>query len=135
MSNQRQAWLAALGTSENPLPDAWVTEKPDRLREWPLLGGRYQPGINGGDHLLLYAAKHKKLVGAALATGRAADADASLRMQTYLAIPLLPFAPDWEVLGIKPTRLEGRRAITISDEEYDRGLQALISVVRTRFND
>lgn len=133
MNRNRQAWLAAVGTAQDPLPDDWVEQRPNLLREWPLLGGRYQPGIKDGDHLLYHAAGHKKLLGVARAKGSAADADRSLSVQMYVAIPLLRFAPPWEILDVKPERLQGHRAITLEDEEYERGLQALVSIAAQRF--
>ena len=135
MASNKQAWLAAVGSGERPLPDAWVKERPDLLTAWPLEGGRYQPGIQNGDHLIYYAAKEKKLIAVARAAGSAASTDTALSIQMYLAIPLIKWAPSWEVLGKPSGSITGTRAITLTDDEYETGLRSFLNLVRERFAD
>ena len=134
MPKEKQAWLIAFGTGESRLPEAWVDEAPKLLNEWPIKGGRTPGGIGGGDHLLYYAAGHKTLIGAGRVVGSVSSADIAMSIQTYLVVPRISFAPSWEILGVAPDAIEGKRAITLGDAQYQAGLDALVSVAWERFN-
>jgi hypothetical protein len=131
MASKNQAWMVALGSGTDPLPEKWVKERPDLLEAWPQ--GQNDPtGIESGSRLLYYAAHHKKLIGAGRASEDGRNARGTLRVQTFIAVPLIPFAPNWEVLGKPSGAIQGTKAITLSDAEYERGLDALLDRARPR---
>lgn len=125
----RQIWLAAVGSSEEPLSDRWIEEHPELLRAWPI-GQKTRSGIKSGDLLVYYAAGHKKLIAVVRASQDGRGVDSALPVQTKLAVPIIKFAPDYTVLGKRPEAITGMKAQLLTDDEYDRGLDAFIAGLR-----
>jgi hypothetical protein len=133
MAASKQAWLVAVGSSAKPLPNNWIRMRPDLLEDWPVEGGKVPRGIERGAPLIYYAADWKKLVAVGRSTGVVSDADVALRVQLYIAIPLIRWAPSWEVLGRKAEAIEGKMAITLEDDQYEAGLNSFLGLIRKRF--
>jgi hypothetical protein len=126
---KNQTWLLAVGSGIEPLPNRWVVERPELLSRWPV-GKKMPGGVKSGDLLIYYAAKHQRLIAIARASGDGSSASDGLPVQVKLAIPTIQLAPDWRVLGKPAEAIEGQRAILLTDEEYERGCEALTAGIR-----
>jgi hypothetical protein len=125
-------WLAAVGSSADPLPDRWLEERPGLLRLWPVLGGREPSGIRRGELLLYYAATHQKLIAVARASENFVPGSPELAVQVLLAIPTIGLSPDcdWQALQMPSKAIAGWRAIRLEDDAYSTAWDAIVR--RTR---
>jgi hypothetical protein len=130
----KSAWLKTIGTAEDPLPDAWLKERPDILTS--VRFPKKPSGIKRGDLLVFYASGRQKLFGLARAkmTGEdcphemAAGVDRwawNLPVQSLVVIPTLPLALDYEVLGKTPQAVMQKSHLRLTEAEYQRFLDAL----------
>ena len=122
-------WLAAVGSSEDPLATDWIVKRPDLLTRWPILGGRNPKQMTRGDLLVYYAASHQKLIGIARASGDPSSAEGVVPVQVLLAIPQLQLAPEsnWDALGLQSAAIKGWRAIHLTDGGYKWAWEALVA--------
>jgi hypothetical protein len=125
MAKPKQTWLVSVGSGEDPLPDKWIEAHPELLEKWPT-GRRDASGIETNDRLIYYAAHHQKLIAVARAVDDGAKAAGSIRVQIYLAIPFVPFAPHYSVIGKDPEAIEGMKTRALTDAEYEAGVAAFL---------
>jgi hypothetical protein len=134
MAKRRDAWLKPVGTGDDPLPDAWLPERPDLLTH---VRFPERPGsIRSGDLLIYYAAGKQRLFAVARSTLAGAECPMELDtqqprwpyrlpVQVLLAVPNLRLAPTYEVLEKSPHAVTQKPHISLEDAEYERFFVAL----------
>ena len=129
-----QAWLKAIGTGEDPLPDEWLQERPDLLRTVHFI--KQPTGIKRRDLLVYYAAGKQRIFAIARASQPGDEARMAgpadqrhwpyqLQVQVVLAVPTLPLALPYGTLGKSPAAITQKSHIRLEDAEYQRVVDAL----------
>lgn len=129
MTKPKQTWLVAVGSGKEPLPDKWIEAHPELLKAWPT-GRQDASGIEKNDRLIYYAADHQRLIAVARAVEDGASATGSIGVQVYLAVPFIPFAPHYGVLGKNPEAIEGMKTRVLTEAEYEAGVAAFLERAR-----
>lgn len=132
------AWLKALGTSADPLPDDWSSSAPSLLRQASF--GRMPGSIEAGDLLVYYAAGLRKVFAIAEVTAPPYDGGVERGAWRYLCgvriltmSPFLRDAPSIDVVSaardLKQTMIR-RSHIRLDDAEYARIVDVLTAPLR-----
>lgn len=136
MISDRKYFLKPIGSSDWLLDDDWITARPELLKE--VRSPKLPSAIGRGDFLVLYATGKKQIF--AIARSKIDGAEAEIRanaeearwpyvipIQILLAVPQLPLAPDWSVMGIKPQTIMRKPYIEITRTSYEAAWEALTS--------
>lgn len=138
----RKYFLKMIGAAGNELADDWLTTDPHLLKE---VRSNHRPsGISRGDLLVYYATGKQQIFGIVKAKGDGVDAELNatrgeekwpyvMPIQSFLVIPDLRLAPDWDVMGIKPQSIMRKSYIEITRSQYHKAWVALTD--RTRLKD
>jgi hypothetical protein len=132
-------WLKMIGASDWPLVDQWVEDRPELLRG--VRTPKQPSGISRDDRLVYYSAGSQKLFAiarvsqdgenVAMVPGPGEDRwPYLLPVQVLLAVPTLPLAPHWSVLGLPSTAVQQKSYIELGEDEYQRAWEAITE--RTR---
>jgi hypothetical protein len=136
MAKTVQAWLKAIGTGEDRVPDAWVEKRPDFLRH--VRFPETPSGIRSGDILLYYASGHQRLCAIAKASMDGEDCPFELAIgqdqwpynlpvQVIIAIPTISLSLPYAILGLPPQAVMRMTHRRLADTEYQKALDALLA--------
>ena len=131
---QRRFWLKMVGAASDPLPDGWVEERGDLLRE--IRFPKQPKDLRSGDHLVYYAAGHRRLFAVVRATQHGNNLAFEpghgqsrwpylLRVQCLQQIPAISDAPDWKLLGLPSTAVQQRTYRELTAEQYALACEAI----------
>lgn len=133
----RTHWLKALGHAGGAMPDAWLEERPERVRR---TGFPRRPRMVAGDRLVFYAPGWRAIFAVAEVVAEPTDAHPnsadprrwpwSVAVEPLLAVPRLSAAPPVEAAGILPRSMSQQSHIRLTPEQYARAVEAIASVAR-----
>jgi hypothetical protein len=128
MARKREPWIKAVGRGKEPLPDDWVTVRPDLLKQ---VRFNEQPsGIRQGDLLVYYAAGRKKLFAIVRASQHGDNCqmerdsafptyDWRMPIQVCLMVADLRLGADYELLGEGPGWIQRKSHVRLKDAQYE----------------
>jgi hypothetical protein len=133
----RAHWLKGIGHAKGSLPEAWLAERPGILER---TGFPRRPRIEPGDRLVYYAAGWRRVFAVVEAVEEPTDRVRhssnparwpwSIAVEPLLVIPHMENAPPVEAIGVAARSMSQQSHIRLSEEHYERAVEAIAGVAR-----